>query len=1378
MVTHCAVIVAEKGEYKYLVAYVCLKSGNGIDSAKLRAYLSEKLPDYMVPSYIIFMETLPLTSSGKLDRKSLPKPDRIVEKEATIAPSTEIEKRLLNIWKDLLKLENISINNNFFDIGGNSLLAIKLANLISKEFNITLKILAIFEHPTIKSLSQFISKGESAKMVLGKKDYSYKSFNSESSKTRDIAVIGMACCFPSADNIDQYWDIIKNGKKAISFFTKDELKNNGVPSELLDNPDYVYANNLISHAELFDSAFFEISPREADFMDPQHRLFLEVCYEALENSGYAPRKEPRNIGVFAGTGMNTYLLKSLMRHPGELRSIGEFQTMVNSEKDFLTTRISYKLNLTGPSLDIQTACSTSLVATHIACQSLNNHECEMALSGGVSIQIPRGNGYLYQRGGILSPTGYCRPFDDRADGTVQGEGAGVILLKRLEDAIRDKDNIYAVIKSTAINNDGAVKVGYMAPGLDGQAKVINQAQDRADISPDTISFIETHGTGTKLGDPIEIGALKKVFAKSDKKGAYCALGGVKANIGHLDAASGIAGVIKTVLALKNRQIPPMINFESYNKDLEIENSPFYVTTKLKDWQTDKMPRRAGVSSFGIGGTNAHCIIEEWQPEKRNSSSENRYHFMPISAMTQVSLDKLSENYLSFFENTSLDISDIAYTMQQGREIFKFRQLFITDDLKEKSHFLTYKGTQFFDKPVTAFMFTGQGSQYMSMSKGLYDNCPTFKNQIDNAHAILKKYCELDLLKLLFASENSLNINETVYAQPALVAVQYAMVKLLEEFGIKPDIMIGHSIGELTAACISGVFSFEDILVLSAKRGKIMYEQERGSMLSVNLPEEKLRKIMTPGVEISLLNAPEYCVVSGTEKIISDFKEHIAKTNPGVQTVILKTSHAFHSGLMDPAVEPFKNVVDQTLRNEIKIPFISNTSGVFITNEEAQSATYWSGHIRKPVNFALGVKTLLENQAVLLEIGPGSTLTSLLSQFKSEKGFKAIPTLRGAKQDADDLKYFLNAISQFWIAGGEINWSELYKEPRSRVPVPTYQFNRKRHWIDTKSYFSFDYDQEGYIEEKQTVDYIEEKSTEVHDRSGFTEKYVEPTTETQKILIKIWEDYLGVKYIGIIDDFFSLGGHSLLASQVVNKVNEHFKIDLPVESLFRTPTIEKLENLVDEARINTTIRLDLIKIENANNLPISIEQKRLWTISQFDNNPAYNISFSYKFRGRFNEEIFCKSINAVFNRHAILKGRITTVNFESALILDKKNQVYIQRIDFSDIPPDEKEKKIEQFIGDDTRKVFDIEHGPLYRLFLIKLGEDEILFHLTIHHIIFDGWSWGVFVKDLKTAYNALLQNQENPLSGDVNQYYEYTCGSNQIFQNKGLINQLSTGKIN
>jgi amino acid adenylation domain-containing protein len=1358
-VKEAVVKVQKYEEYdERLVAFLNSDTKFRLTKEEISRSLSQHLPAYMIPSFIQVSDSFPRLPNGKINKKALIlKISESDQKNVTDIDSlTGTQQKLLDVWKNVLKISSVGINTNFFEAGGTSVLIPKIIATLKQKYDISIKSVNIFEYPNVKSLAEFISSREDKDKIASLKDSSGKTSDGTSTGSRDIAVIGMAGCFPGADNIDEYWDLIINGKVAISSFTREELKNKGVPEELLDNPNYVYANYIIGRADMFDSAFFEISPREADFMDPQHRLFLEICYEALENSGYAPRTAPMNVGVFAGAGINTYLIKSLLRHPDALRSIGEFQTMISNDKDYLPTRVSYKLNLTGPSLNIQSACSTSMVATHVACQSLYNRECDMALSGGVCIQLPRGNGYMHKKGGILSPLGYCRPFDEKADGTVVGEGAGAIILKRLDDAIRDKDNIYAVIKSTAINNDGSLKVGYMAPSLDGQAKVIRQAQDQAGISPDTISFIETHGTGTKLGDPIEISALKKVFSRAVGMTSYCALGAVKANIGHLDAASGIAGLIKTVLVLKNKKLPPLANFQSYNRDLEIENSPFYINTELKDWQPGKSPRRAAVSSFGIGGTNAHCIIEEWQPVKSSDSREKRYHLMPVSAMTQDSLDKQNDKYLSFFESTDRDVSDIAFTMQQGRESFKFRQLFVTDDLKEKSRLITKKGTQLFEKPRTVFMFTGQGSQYHSMSKGLYDNFPTFKKHIDHAGEVLKKKCEIDLLELLFSSESKLNINETNYAQPALVAVQYATAKLLEEFGIKPDVLIGHSIGELTAACISGVFSFEDILVLSARRGKIMHEQPRGSMLSVNMPEEKLRSILAPGVEISLINAPDFCVVSGTDQVISDFKEKIAKSEPGIQTVILKTSHAFHSELMDPAVAPFKSMVEYTLRNDIQIPFISNTTGVLIKNEEARSAAYWSGHIRKTVNFAKGVKTLLENQTIFLEVGPGSTLTSLLSQFRSETKFKAVPTIRGAKQEADDLIHFMNAISQFWILGGEIKWSALYKEPRSRVSVPTYAFNRKRHWVDTKTLFSFDYDQDhdGRGEETFKADLIEETVPTTLDRSGFAEEYSEAVSDIQKILVRIWEDYLGIKGIGIIDDFFSLGGHSLLASQVINRVNEYLKIDLPVESLFRTPTIEKLEKLIDEARINTTLNLNLSRIEKIDYLPLSNEQKRLWTVCRIFNNPAYNIPFTHKFKGKLDEGIFSQSINAVLNRHANLRGRITTVDSEPVMVLDKMNQVNIRRIDFSNLTASEKEKKIERFIGEDIRKVFDIENEPLYRIFLIRTDKDEVIFHMTVHHIVFDGWSWGVFVKDLKKAYSGLLQNKDFQLT-DVNQYYEY-----------------------
>ncbi|MFO7574798.1 MAG: HAD-IIIC family phosphatase, partial [Bacteroidales bacterium] len=825
----------------------------------------------------------------------------------------ETEKNVMSVWQQVLKSENFSSTDNFFDIGGHSVLIPQIVIKLFRQYKLKVDIVDIFQFPTVRELASFIDNG--AATVESEHDISIDS-GDQKPAGKDIAIIGMAGRFSGVSSIEDFWNTISSGKETITYYTKEELLKCGVDKSLLENRDYVLANGNMDTADQFDSSFFGITPREADFMDPQHRVFLESCYEALENAGYTSENYSGDIGVFAGSGMNNYLLKNLFQHPESLRSMGEFQTIINNNSDYLTTRVSYKLNLTGPSIDIQTACSTSLVAIHIACQNLIGHNCDIALAGGVFIPIPRAEGYMYEPGGIFSSNGHCRPFDSEADGTLFGEGSGVVVLKRLDDAIRDRDTISAVIKGSAINNDGSGKVGYMAPSVTGQTAVVRKALAAAGVPADSVSYIETHGTGTKLGDPIEVSALNQLFKKTSDGNKHCALGSVKANIGHLDAAAGVAGMIKVVMMLKNRKLPPQINYNKPNSNLPLKDSKFYINTSLKDWEAADSVRRAGVSSFGIGGTNAHCILEE-APATDKTASAKEYHLLPVTAKTPEALKVLEHNISQHILTSGQDIGDISFTLQQGRSHYMNRSLLVykKEPGEEPSLLMTgmeNRGKQNIFNPKVVFMFTGQGSQYVGMAEDLYNEFSSFRDIVDNANLYLQKNFNLDILKyILQTTDDSIKdeLNQTSVAQPLLFVVQYAISRLLKEFGITPDALIGHSIGEYTAATVSGVFEFEDALKLVAWRGKLMQAQKPGAMLSVQLPHNLVLPYVSGKVNLSLKNAPDMMVLSGKLKDIKEVHGKLAADYPEIHLSRLKTSHAFHSYMMEPVIKPFNDVLN-------------------------------------------------------------------------------------------------------------------------------------------------------------------------------------------------------------------------------------------------------------------------------------------------------------------------------------------------------------------------------------------------------------------------------------------------------------------------------------
>lgn len=941
----------------------------------------------------------------------------------------------------------------------------------------------------------------------------------------EIAIIGIAGKFPGARNIDEFWQNIQNGVESIRPLTDEYLLSQGVDKESLRHPQYVKAGAVLEDVELFDADFFGFSPREAEILDPQQRLFLECAVEAIETAGYNPQTYQGLIGVYGGAGMNGYLF-NLYTNPKIRNSVSNYQLFLASDKDFLTTRVSYKLNLEGPSVDVQTACSTSLVAVHIACQSLLSGECDMALAGGVAIS--KQVGYLYQEGGIYSPDGHCRAFDTHAKGTVSGSGVGIVVLKRLEDAKKDGDCIDAIIKGSAINNDGAFKVSYTSPSIDAQAKVIRAAQLIASVEAETISYIEAHGTGTPLGDPIEIAALTQVFGS--KKGAEgasgrqkaCGIGSVKTNIGHLDTAAGIASLIKAVLALKYKQIPPSLHFEQLNPRACFKNSPFYINTSLSAWETDKLPRRAGVSSFGIGGTNAHVVLEENLTLMTGEESEvkDSWELLLISAKTESALETATANLARYLEaHPDLNLADVAYTLKVGRQEFEHRRFFVCQTIESAKQLLkspdspdvfTYAHT-----PTTrsvAFMFSGQGSQYVNMGLELYETQTVFRETVDNCCTLLKPHIDFDLLTLIYPIEKGIGnreqgigsgnstpspLNQTAIAQPAIFIIEYALAKLWMSWGIIPEASIGHSIGEYVAACLAGVFSLEDALKVVAVRGKLMQQQPTGAMLSVFLSANDLQSWLNDEITLAAINSPLLCVVSGKCEAIANLAQRLESSN--IACRLLHTSHAFHSPQMSGAEKPFMEVLESVKLNPPAIPFISNVSGTWITATEATDKAYWVKHLRETVQFAAGIEELTKDSyRILLEVGAGRTLSTFA------KGNELVFTsLRHPQENQSDQDFILNTLGQLWLTGLKIDWADFYRnkykdEKRYRIPLPTYPFERKRYWIDASTEIS----QEVTGKNKVKIN---------HDEDWF---YV-PSWERDKVEFVTAEKLASQKYVWLI-----------------------------------------------------------------------------------------------------------------------------------------------------------------------------------------------------------------------------------------------------------------------
>jgi acyl transferase domain-containing protein/acyl carrier protein len=881
------------------------------------------------------------------------------------------------------------------------------------------------------------------------------------SLTDSIAIIGMACRFPGADTVEQFWHNLKHGVESINFFSDDELDRAVIdPAELTD-PRYVKARATLANVEAFDAGLFGFTPREAELTDPQHRLFLECAWEALEHAGYDANRYPGQIGVFGGAGANTYLLFHLAASGQLGGSSATLQAFIHNKNDHLSTRTAYKLNLRGPAVTVQTACSTSLVAVTMATQSLLNYQVDMALAGASSIMVPQRTGYLYHERGIGSPDGHCRVFDADAKGTVGGNGAGVVLLKRYEDALRDGDSIHAVLRGCALNNDGALRVGYTAPNADSQAEVIALAQALAGVAPDSISYVEAHGTGTPIGDPIELQALTQAFRRGTDKTGYCAIGSVKSNIGHLDTTAGVAGLIKTVLALGHKQIPPSLHFKKPNPRIDFAQSPFYVNSALREWRVPGGgPRRAGVSSFGLGGTNAHVIVEE-APPLPPSAAARPWQLILVSGHTVTALETACRNLTEHLKKQqALKLADVAFTLQVGRKPQRHRRMLVCRDLADAVATLEAlvpervftREQEPARRPLT-FMFPGQGAQHVNMGAELYRGEPRFAAEIDRCCEILTPPLGLDLRTILYpeperVAEAARLLDQTQYTQPALFVVEYALAQLWLSWGVEPDYMIGHSVGEYVAACLAGVFSLEDALALVATRGRMVQALPAGAMLAVPMAAEALRPLLGGALSLAAINGLQQCVVSGPTEAVAALEAQLTAQKQICRR--LNTSHAFHSAMLDPIVDAFRQRVASVTLCPPTRRYLSNVSGTFITAAEATDPAYWAAHLRQTVRFADGLGELLAApDALFLEVGPGKVLRTLVRWHPHKKPDQfMLSTLPHPQDKQSDYQHLWQTIGHLWLAGLEPSWTAIYaNERRQRLPLPTYPFERQRYWID-------------------------------------------------------------------------------------------------------------------------------------------------------------------------------------------------------------------------------------------------------------------------------------------------------------------------------------------
>ncbi|AUH53484.1 non-ribosomal peptide synthetase [Chromobacterium sp. ATCC 53434] len=1048
-----------------------------LEEGDAQAQLARKLPAHMVPERLVKLPELPRARTGKVDRKALAaysdaQPTQAAPAPAVSSPATTGERvqlggrkllaRVRRIWQEVLERDDIEADGNFFDLGGHSLRIVEMRKRLEDAFSTRITIPELFEHPTLRALVAHLERlrvsiaDDAAPQPAAEAADVVVAGDGEAPAIADgaIAVIGMAGRFAGAPDLQAFWDTLIDGAESTLRFSEELLAEHGADEAARSQPDFVKLGNRLEDADKFDAEFFGYSAREAALMDPQQRLFLECAWAAAEAAGYGSARGAR-VGVFASAGTSHYLLDNVYPRRRELK-LENIQWLLGNGRDFLATRVAYKLDLAGPAVTVETACSSSLVAVHAACASLRSGDCEMALVGGVSLEAEY-YGYRPMQGSIISADGYCRPFDADASGTTGGSGCAVVMLKPLAKAIEDGDHVHAVILGSAINNDGAGKVSYTAPSVAGQADVIAAALRNAQVPAETIGYVEAHGTGTRLGDPIEFRALAQAYAADGRwpDGSCCALGSVKANFGHLDAAAGITGFVKAVLAVERGELPPMANFTRPNAEIDLDGSPFYVNTDRRAWPEAPWPRRAGISSFGIGGTNAHVIIEAPPRQPSPLAEDDAWRVLPLSAKSPSALRRMRRRLAAHLRATQARLSDVAYSLGAGRARLPFRDTIVCATREQALVALeaaseTPAREPREDRPLV-FMFPGQGAQHVGMLRGLYEREPVFREALDECAALLRAQSGPDILAFLYPAperedEAAAALRETEVAQPALFAVEYACAQLLISRGAQADALIGHSLGELVAACIGGCYALPDALAIVAMRGRLMQRAERGAMLAVTLSEQACANWLGSDVELAAVNGRAQCVLAGGVETMARLQQ--ALTDAGVQSQPIRTSHAFHSRRMADAARQLEAFVATIPVQAGAVPIVSNRTGDWLSLDADKHAAYWASHLRDTVRFADGIEMLHEafDTPILLEVGPGRTLRAALDADAGE--YETAGCGRHPRDRSDDAAMFEHAVAALWRMGARLDWPRVRgADSARRVPLPTYPFARARHWID-------------------------------------------------------------------------------------------------------------------------------------------------------------------------------------------------------------------------------------------------------------------------------------------------------------------------------------------
>lgn len=1199
-----------------------------------------------------------------------------------------------------------------------------------------------------------------------------------------VAIVGMAGRFPGARDLTEFWRNLAGGVDSIT------REQEPVPPSARPHGArtwIVNAGGVLEDVEWFDADFFAVPPAEAAWMDPQHRLFLECAWHALEDAGRRPSDLECPVSIYAGTNFNSYLPARLDQLAGK-DTIQFMQIFMANEKDFLTTRVSYKLNLRGESIVVQTSCSTSLVAVHLACQSLISSQSDMALAGGVSIRIPQQARYAYEAGMIASPDGYCRPFDHRAAGTVPGNGVGVVALKRLADAVADRDHCYAVIKGSWVNNDGHGKVGFTAPAVEAQAAVIARSLAMANVRADSIGYIETHGTGTPIGDPIEIEALTRAFRQHTSRRGFCALGALKASIGHLDTAAGIAGLIKASLALHHRCIPPAAYFERPHPSLNLQDSPFYINTSPVPWQAGPTPRRAGVSGFGVGGTNVHLVLQE-APERTRTARARPLQIVTVSAKTRASCQAAVASLVQHVgRHPAIELRDVAYTRNVGRSPFPHRQFAVASTPDALIETLTSSADLALhaqSPPSIVFMFAGQGAQTVGMGRRLYQTEPIFRDALDACVRHADARLGVSLRDVMFG-ESGEHASEVLarpeFALPALFSLEYALTEVWRAWGIVPDAFIGHSYGELVAACIGGAFSREDAIALAIERGRLMGRMPPGVMLAVPLPEQDIIPMLGDQVSLASVNGDARTVLSGSTAAIAGVEDALRLRS--VPCRRLDVPFGYHSSLLDPLLDDYASLVGAVPRAPLRVRGVSSRTGDWLTDAEVRDSTYWARQMREPVRFADGLRRLrAAGHTCFVEIGPGRTLTPF-ARLALDRDALVVSSLDGRGGMDADWHTLLTAAGRLWLVGAPIDWRALERNQAGwSIPLPGYAFDRQRHWIETTAYAraaaaavgvgkSIDTDTESVAASAPTP----APNGHGHDGAGHEHESVDadPRAAAERTLCAIWCEVFGRSSVGIHDDFLQLGGDSLAAIRIQSRLQQALGVELPIEQLLLMTTIAELAPAVAEqiaARAALALAPDPAAVSDVRDTvpargpargPLSFAQEWLWTLHTLEpDSPAYHLPVAVRLRGAFVPRDFAAAVQEVAGRHDTLRTVFTRADEPPAGIVRSNDVVPLLMVDLSSRHhtvshvsnghaaargvPHAAQDAARRVIRSLTMRPFDIAAAPPWRASVVRVADDEYIAVFVVHHIISDAWSMRLLASEVAACYTARRERRPSAL---------------------------------